>query len=174
MKRPVEARAFAAAADPTLPGPWEIEADLLEQEGARDRARAAYLKAADAGSQRAYVYYRLAQLESNNSRDKAVLERLGGWLEKARELEPENADVLAFLAQVRDGLQQNAEALPLARKAVELKPDGSYQRLALANVLWNARQREASIQMARTALQVAGGEEERRQAQEFLDFASKH
>jgi tetratricopeptide (TPR) repeat protein len=174
MRRPVEARAFAAAADPSLPGPWEIEAELLELEGARDRAKAAYLKAADAGSRRAHVYYRLAQLESNNSRDKAVLERVSGWLEKARELEPGNADVLAFLAKVRDSLEQNAEALPLARKAVELEPDASYHRLVLASVLWSARQRDAAIQMARTALQVAEGEEERRQAQEFLDFANKH
>jgi hypothetical protein len=82
--------------------------------------------------------------------------------------------VLSFLANVRDSLDQNAEALPLARKAVELEPDASYHRLVLARALWNARQREASIQMARTALQAADGEEERRQAQEFLDFAGKH
>jgi len=58
MDRPAEARAFAAEAakaDPTLPGPWEIEAELADADDRRDEAQSALAKAAAAGSKRAHV-----------------------------------------------------------------------------------------------------------------------
>jgi tetratricopeptide (TPR) repeat protein len=176
MDRPLEARAFAAEArkaDPAARGPWEIEADLLDREDRRDDARAAYAKAAEAGSKRARVYYRLAQLEWSPSADSATRERLAADLEKARVLDPEDADTLSFLADLRTDLGQADQALPLARKAVEIEPAGSYHRLALARALWQQRKPAEATQAARVALQTADDDSERRTAQEFLDFTAR-
>jgi len=176
MNRPAEARAFAAEAakaDSSLPGPWEIEAELADADDRRDEARAAFAKAAAAGSKRAHVYYRLAQLEWVKDADKTTLERLASTLEKAREMEPGSARTLSFLADIRSGLGQHDEALALARKAVEAEPAESYHRLTLARALWNARQREQAVQMARSALQAADDDSERQRAQSFLDFAAR-
>lgn len=175
MRRPAEARALAAEAakaDPRLPGPWEIEAELLD-EAADPAAGAAYRKAADAGSTSASVYYRLAQLDWSPHPDKPGLEHLAGTLEKARSLDPGRANVLSFLAEVRLALGQPEEALSLARKAVSLEPWESYHRLSLARVLSDAGRQDEAVESARSALQTADTEEERRQAQEFLDSASK-
>jgi hypothetical protein len=180
MDRPVEARAFAATAakaDPSLPGPWEIEAELLDTGQGSEQAKAAYRKAAEAGSLRARVYYRLAQLEWNagldQPRDKPQLSRLASWLDTARVLDPKDAAAHSFLAQVRDELEQREEALALATKAVELEPGESYHRLTMARILWNAGRSDESLQMAKTALQTADGDEEQQHAQRFLDFAAR-
>jgi len=174
MGRPAEARVFAAAAAKAyagLPGPWEIEAELLDTGEDHEPAKAAYQKAVEAGSKHARVYYRLAQLDWAPSPDKAGLERRAALLEKARELDPGRADTLSFLADVRVDLEQREEALALAQKAVELEPGNSYHHLALARVLWSMGRREEAAVAARTALQAAGSEDERRRAQQFLDFA---
>jgi tetratricopeptide (TPR) repeat protein len=176
MDRPLEARAAAAEAakaDAGVPGPWEIEADLLEREKRADEAKAAYAKAAEKGSKRAHVYYRLAQLEWSPSGDKAARERLAASLEKARALEPESANTLSFLADVRADLEQTDEALTLARKAVEIAPAESYHRLTLARVLWMSQRADEAVQTARSALMAADDESERKQAQEFLDWLLK-
>lgn len=176
MNRPAEARAFAAEAakaDAALPGPWEIEAELSDDEGRRDEAKAAFAKAAQAGSARAYVYYRLAQLEWVKGADRARLERLVTTLEKARGLEPESADTLSFLAGIRSDLGQHDEAVALAEKAVETEPAESYHRLSLARALWGSQRPDEALKMAQSALHTADDEAERRQAQGFLDFAAR-
>jgi hypothetical protein len=176
MGRPVEARALAAEAakaDPALAGPWEIEASLLDREKRTAEAKAAYAKAAAAGSKRAHVYYRLAQLEWTPDADKAAREGLAANLEKARALDPESADTLAFLADLRVDLDQPEEALALATKAVEIEPAESYHRLARARALWALQRSDEAVAMARSALAAADSDDERRHAQSFLDFAAR-
>jgi TPR repeat protein len=176
MGRPVEARALAAEAgklDATLPGPWEIEADLLDRENQRDQARAAFAKAAAAGSKRAHVYYRLAQLDWAPKPDKALSEKLAASLEKARELEPTSAAAHSFLAEVRLDLGQVDEALTLAKRAVDLEPAGSYHRMALARALWRAQRVEEAARIAKSALEAASDDNERRRAQDFLEFLGR-
>ena len=176
MNRPAEARALAAEAakaDPSLPGPWEIEAGLLDSEKQRDEARAAFAKAATAGSKRAHVYYRLAQLEWKQDADEALLKRLSDTLEKARSLEPDDANTLSFLAEVRTDQRQPEEAVSLARRAVEIEPAESYHRLALARALWSQRRPDEAMKVAQTALQAAATDSARQNAQAFLDFASR-
>lgn len=175
LDRPVEARAFAAEAtreDPTLPGPSEIEASLLEEEKRTEEAKAAYAKAAERGSRRAYVYYRLAQLEWTPHADKAAKARLAASLEKARALEPGSADTLSFLADLKSDLGQGEEALALAQKAIEIEPAESYHRLTLARVLWDLERVDEAMRAAQTALQAADDERSRKNAQEFLDFVA--
>ena len=176
MGRPVEARALAAEAakaDPALPGPWEIEAGLLDAGDRRDEARAAYARAAEAGSKKAYVHYRLAQLEWVQDADKAVLEKLAPRLETSRALDPADAYALSFLAEVRSSLGQPEEALELATQAVKADPAESYHRLALARVLWSQRRPNDAVKMAESALLASDDEDERRQVRQFLDFAAR-
>jgi tetratricopeptide (TPR) repeat protein len=176
MGRPVEARAFAAEAakaDPTLPGPWEIEATLLDADGKRDEAKAAYAKAVEAGSKNAYVHYRLAQLEWVPNPDAAQRERLAARLQVARELDPGSAFTLSFLAEVLSVQGKHEEAVKLAVEAVKNDPPETYHRMALARVLWNARDVENAVRMARSALQTADTEEEKKEVQQFLDFATR-
>ncbi len=176
MGRPVEARAFAAEAakaDPALPGPWEIEAALLDADGRRDEARAAFAKAVEAGSKNAYVHYRLAQLEWVPNPDAAQRERLVARLEAARALDPGRALTLSFLAEVLSGQGKHEEALPLAIQAVKSEPAETYHRMALARVLWNAHQPDEAIRVAQSALQTADTDEEKKEVQQFLDFAAR-
>jgi tetratricopeptide (TPR) repeat protein len=176
MDRPLEARAFAAEAaraDPGLPGPSEIEATLLEREKRTEEARAAYLKAVERGSQRAHVYYRLAQLEWAPNLDEAAKARLAASLEKARALEPTSADTLSFLADLKADLGQGAEALALVQKAIEIEPAESYHRLTLARVLWDLQRPDEAMRAAQTALQAADDDSSRKNAQEFLDFVAR-
>ncbi len=176
MGRPVEARAFAAEAakaDGALPGPWEIGGALLDADGRRDEAKAAFAKAVEAGSKSAYVHYRLAQLEWVPNPDAAQRERLAARLQVARELEPGRALTLSFLAEVLSGQGKHQEAFDLAIQAVKVEPAETYHRMALARVLWNARRPDEAIRMAQSALQTADTDEEKKEVQEFLDLASR-
>jgi TPR repeat protein len=175
MSRPAEARAAAAEAaklDPGHPGPWEIEAELLDAASEAEPAKEAFAKAAAAGSKRAHVYYRLAQLEWTANADEVSLARRAEMLEKARALEPESASVLSFLAEVRTDLGRHEEAVALAKRAVEIEPAKFYHRMALARALWGLQHTEEAVQMAQTALKAADSDRERQRAQAFLDFAA--
>ncbi len=176
MDRPVEARAFAAEAakaDPTLPGPWEIEAALLDRDGKRDEAKAAYARAVEAGSKSAYAHYRLAQLEWVPNPDAAQRERLAARLQAARVLAPGDAFTLSFLGEVLSGQGKHEEAAELAVQAVKNDPSETYHRMALARILWNAHDVEQAVKIAQSALQTADTDEERKQVQDFLDLAAK-
>jgi tetratricopeptide (TPR) repeat protein len=174
--RPVEARAFAAEAaqaDPALSGPWEIEAALRDAEDLRDEAKAAYTKAVEAGSKKAYVHYRLAQLEWEPGADRTRWERLATRLEAARALDPDAANTLSFLAEIRNSLGQHEEALGLATRAVELDPSRTYHRMALAHVLWNLRRPQDAVRMAESALRTADGDADRKEVEQFLELARR-
>jgi tetratricopeptide (TPR) repeat protein len=176
MGRPAEARAFAAEAkkaDASLSGPWEIEGRLFDAEGRPEEAKAAFAKAVEAGSKNGYIHYRLAQLEWVPSADRQVQERLAARLEAARALDPDAANTLSFLAEVRSSLGDNEEALKLAIRAVQIAPAETYHRMALVRILWALRRPDEAIRMAQSALQTAHSEAERRQVQQFLDFAAK-
>ena len=176
MGRPVEARALAAEAakaDSALPGPWEIEAALVDSADRPDEAMAAYAKAAQAGSKKSHVYYRLAQLEWAPSADKEQLEKRAARLETARELDPGNANALSFLAEVRSSLGQQEEALQLATRAVQADPAVTYHRMALARVLLSLRRADDAVRMAESALKTADSEAERQEVRQFLDFATR-
>jgi len=176
MGRPVEARAFAAEAakaDPSVPGPWEIEAALLDGEGKKDEAKAAYAKAVEAGSKNAHVHYRLAQLEWVPRPDAAQRDQLVARLQAARELDPANAFTLSFLAEALSSQGKHQEAAELAVQAVKNDPSETYHRMALARILWNAHEVEQAVKVAQSALQTADTDEEKKEVRGFLDFAAK-
>jgi tetratricopeptide (TPR) repeat protein len=176
MARPVEARAFAAEAakaDPNLPGPWEIEAALLDGEGKKDEAKVAYAKAVAAASKSAHVHYRLAQLEWVPDPDTAQRDQLVARLQTARDLDPGNAFTLSFLAEALSGQGKHQEAADLAVQAVKIDPSETYHRLALARVLWNAHEVDQAAKVAQSALQTADTDQEKKEVQEFLDFLAR-
>ena len=165
--------AEAAKADPNLPGPWEIEAALLDTSEHREEAKAAYSKAAEAGSTSARTYYRLAQLEWTPNADQALQEKLAARLETARQLDPTNAYALSFLADVRSSLGQREEALQLAMRAVQADPAVTYHRLALARVLWSLQRTDEALQAAESAMKTADSEVEQQQVRDFLALVAR-
>jgi tetratricopeptide (TPR) repeat protein len=126
------------------------------------------------GSKRAQVYYRAAQLSRPaQGADRATNQSISATLERAIALDPEFANALSFLADVKSDLGESEEAVGLAQKAVKIEPDSPYHRLAFARALWNAGRASDAIAAARSALTVADEEAERSYAQRFLDFALK-
>jgi tetratricopeptide (TPR) repeat protein len=170
--RPVEARALAAEAaqaDPQSPGPWEVEAQILDRENQDDKAREAFAKAAELGSRRAFVYYRLAQLEWKPGWDEARVKRQEAMLRRAHELDPADTNVMSSLADTLAALRRPEEALPLARQAVQNDPSSSYHRLTLARIARDLGRVDDAIPIAESAVSAADDDAERRRAQEFLD-----
>ncbi len=173
MNRPVEARALAAEAaqaEPGSPGPWEIEAQLLDREDQRDKAKEAYAKAAELGSQRAFVYYRLAQLRFSQDASAEQQKLQEATLRRAHELDPQDANAMSFLAETLAGLGQLEEAGTLARKAVQSDPASSYHRLVLARIARDMGQLEDAIAIAQSAVTAADDDAERSSAQQYVDW----
>ena len=173
MNRPVEARALAAEAaqaEPSSPGPWEIEAQLLDRESQRDKAKEAYAKAVELGSQRAFVHYRLAQLRWTQDADAAQLKVQEATLRRAHELDPKDANAMSFLAETLAGLGQLEEAGTLGRKAVQSDPASSYHRLVLARIARDLGQLEDAIAIAQSAVTAADDDAERSSAQQYVDW----
>jgi len=74
---------------------------------------------------------------------------------------------------MRSALGDNEEALKLATRAVQIEPANTYHRMALARILWTMRRSDEAVRVAQSDLQTAKGEAEKRQVQQFLDFAAK-
>jgi tetratricopeptide (TPR) repeat protein len=176
MRRPGEARALldeAKKAAPELAAVWEVEATLAEAEKDADRARSAYGKAVELGSTSYRAHYRYAQLSWRPDADDEALKRVEKSLARAIELNHDYAPGYSFLAEVMARLGRAADALPLARRAVKLEPENSYHRVALARVLWAAGNRDEALREAEAGLAAATDDQDRRQAQEMLEFLRK-
>lgn len=173
MQRPVEARALAAearAADPASPGPDEIEAALLDAAGDEAGAKAALEKAVAAGSRRARTHYRLAQRSWATTADEALLAQVASLLERSIVLDPTDPDSHSFLAEVRVQQRRSADALPLARRAVELEPGRTYHHVALARALWGDGKAAEAVAAAQAGMDVARSAQDRERARRMLDF----
>jgi len=177
MARPVEARAAIAEAkkmDARLAAPYEVEGSLLEAEQKREETVQALSKAVELGSDNFNVYFRLAMLTWKPGADAETLQNLKQWLSRAVQLNDSFAPAFVNLSNVLLQLRQPADAVVPARQAVSLEPAETSYRLALAEALWGASQREEAIKEARTALADARTDQERRQAQARLDsFAAR-
>jgi tetratricopeptide (TPR) repeat protein len=99
-----------------------------------------YQKARAASPQLAEVYmYHGTALAAEGKYDAAVAE-----LQKAIELKPHNAEIHAWLADVRERQRRPADAIEQYRIAIEEQPDFRIARLELAkNLLYAGRSREA-------------------------------
>lgn len=177
MSRPVEARALsaeAAKADPSSPGPAEIEGALQDRERNTAGAKAAYERAASLGSKQAQIYFRLAQMARPDgaSLDEATRARMTGHLEKAIALAPDFANALAMLADLRSDAGDSS-GIDLAQRAVRADPAEAYHRLTLARAFWNAHRPDEAIAAAQGAMSVAENDEQRGYVRRFLEFTAR-
>jgi predicted Zn-dependent protease len=174
MQRPVEARALideTRRADPKAGDADAAEAMLLEREGKRAEAHAAYAKATASGATNAWAYYRAAMLTWEAPRpDEATMKQIESNLARAVELNPLFANACAGLAEVRAALKQSpARIVPLLQKAVNLDPSDPWIRISAARALWHMNELQQARRIAQIALDLAADDARARsEAQRLL------
>jgi tetratricopeptide (TPR) repeat protein len=174
MQRPVEARALigeARLADPKAGDADVAEALLLEREGKRDEARAAYVKGASAGATNAWAYYRAAMLTwEGKSPDETTMKQIESNLARATELNPLFASAYAALGEVRAALKQSpAQIVPALQKAVSIDPSDPWIRISAARALWRMNELQQARKIAQIALDLSTDDERARaEAQRLL------
>ncbi|MEO8360524.1 MAG: tetratricopeptide repeat protein [Vicinamibacteria bacterium] len=177
MNRPVDTRGLlrlAKAADPTLVRPLEIEAILFEREQRTAESKAAIEAAIQLGSKNGGLYYRLAQLQWTKPMAKPALEATRKLLEQARDLSPDDANVLAYLAEVEGDLGLSEAALENAQKAAAAAPADVYAQMALARAQWNSKQVNPAIATAKVAIPLAKLASQKQSVQQFTAFAARN
>jgi tetratricopeptide (TPR) repeat protein len=171
--RPAEARGAVADArksSPASSGSYEAEASLLDSEGKRDEALAAYVKATELGSTNGYVYYRLAALTWGTDPDEETLGRIETLLKRAVTLNDRFAPAYTLLADAVARGSQPSAALEFATKASALEPGEAAPRLARARVSWRLGRRDEARADALAARVLADSDQERKEVQQLLDF----
>jgi tetratricopeptide (TPR) repeat protein len=176
MNRPVDARALIAegrkTAMPAVAG-FEAEAMLLDREGKRDDALAAFLKAEELRSENFFVHYRLATLTFPATPTAESLAPLETRLRRAVELNDAYSASLGLLANILVTRNQAEAALVFAKRAATLEPGDAPARAAFARALWAGGQRPEAMGHARAALSLAQDDAQRRQVQELIDFFTR-
>ena len=173
MQRSIEARALineARKADPKAGDVDAAEGLLLEHEGKRDDARAAYVKATEAGATNPWAYYRAAMLTWEGQPDDATLKKIEANLARAVELNPSFAAACAELAEARAALRQPpAKIVPLLQKAVSLDPSDPWIRISAARALWRMNELQQARKIAQIAVTLSSDDERARtEAQRLL------
>ena len=177
LNRPVDARGLlrqVKAADPTLPRPLEIEAVLYEREQRSAESRKAIEAAIQLGSKNASLYYRLAQLQWSRTMAKPLLLSVQKLLETARDLSPQDASTLSYLAEIQGDLSLFPPALDNAQRGAAAAPAEVYALMALARAQWNAKQTDAALATAKKALVLAKLPTQKQRVQEFQAFATRN
>lgn len=170
MRRPVEARAAiadarTAAAD--APDGFLAEALMLDREGKRDDAIAAFTRAVDAGSTNPYAPYRLAMLLWQPQMDHDTQVRIEKLLGQAIALNKRNAAAYARFGEIRAVLG-SGEPMPYVAQAITLEPGEPSHRLTAARVLWRQKKYGDALKQAQTAAALARTEEERNNATQMV------
>jgi len=177
MGRAAEARVSieeARRADPNQPASDVAEALLLENEGRRDEAIAAYAKAVEHGSDNAYAYYRLALLSWGAHPDRETLVAIDKRLTAATRLNERMASAYAALGEAKAALTGNLDdAIPLVKRAISLEPGEAGHHLSAARVLWRGRQFDAARSEAHAAARLANTDYERRESEQLLASLDK-
>ena len=171
--RAVEARALITESrklDETSPQSYEVEGQLLEREGKRAEAQAAFEKAEQLKSENFYTYLRLANLTWP---DKAASPEMERRLRRAVALNDGHAPTQAALADALVASHHAADALEPAKRAVALEPAAAQPRLTLARVQWALMNRPVARGLARSALLASRTDGERKDAQALIDFFDK-
>ena len=169
--RPIECRARLASAKASPPNGAvdEIEGLLLDRDGKRDEALAAYTRATELGGGSYYGEYRFASLSWPQAPDtKEPFPKMERSLRRAVELRPTFAPAHALLAAVLVQLDRASEGLPLAQRAVALDPTESFHQLTLARVLFRLGKRGEAIAPAQHARTLAKSAFDVNAAEQFL------
>jgi tetratricopeptide (TPR) repeat protein len=172
--RATEARAQLAAAA-GVPAAAEIEGILLEREGKRDEAKQAYARASEAGVSSFYGEYRFALLSrpEEDSPPRGTLATLEKSLRRSIELNARYAPAHALLADTLLRQERAADALSVAQRALELDSRDVYTQLAISRALWTLGRSDEAMSGARRALSIATTADDRKDAQEMVDFIAK-
>ena len=174
MRRPVEARAAIDEARKAGPAPdaFTAEALLLDAAGEEDEAKAAYARAAEAGSTSPYAYYRLASLLFRPEPDHDTLVRIEKTLSQAVALNNRYASAYALLGETRS-LLGTGEPLGMALRAISLEPGEAHYRLTAASILWRQRNYDDALKQAQAGLSLADNGDERRRAEKMIESLTK-
>ena len=174
FRRPVEARAAIAAAGANRgAGTYDVEALLLDREGKRDEARAAYAKAAELNSDSFYTHYRLATLIWTANADADTRRRIETLLRRSVALNSFYSPSHAFLADTIARGATPADALPIAIRAASLDVTSASARMTLARVLGRLGRRDEAIGHARASRAMAQTDDERGAAEELIAFLTR-
>jgi len=153
----------AREADKALVSTLDVEALLLDQSSERDKARAAFEKAAEAGSTSFYTYYRLAQMLSGDT-SRATVTRRETLLERSVKANGRFSPGHAMLSEVKAQLGKASDAVDLGRKAVEMEPNAFGAHYALARALAAADHPAEAIRESRQAGAFARDDSQRQAA----------
>jgi tetratricopeptide (TPR) repeat protein len=170
MGRPVDARAAIAdarTAAAEVPDGFLAEALLLDREGKRDQAIAAFTRAVDTGSTSPYAPYRLAMLLWQPQMDRETQVRIEKLLGQAISSNKRNATAYARFGEIR-GILGSGEPMPYVLQAITLEPGEPSHRLTAARVLWRQKKYGDALKQAQAAASVARTEEERGAAMQMI------
>jgi hypothetical protein len=176
MNRAVDARALIAESRksaPTGSRGYEVEAMLLDREGKRDEARAAFAKAAELNSESFYAHYRLALLMWRSDLDEATRGRIEALAKRSVALNESYANAYALLADAIARGPQAADGVAPALKALALEPANSSHRLSLARVYWAMGRRDSAKATALAGRALSRSDAERREAEDLLAFFNR-
>jgi tetratricopeptide (TPR) repeat protein len=169
MNRPAEARAaIEEARKEALPADsFVAEALLLEREGKREEARAAFERAVAGGTTSSYAYYRLASLRWSPRPDRDTLAGMEQLLLKALALNGRHASSNALFAEVRS-LLGTGEPMGFARRAIALAPSEPRYRLTAARILLRQQKYDEALKEAQITLAMAAGADVRPDVEELI------
>lgn len=175
MARPAEARAAldeARNADPAAAAPAVAAGLLLQAEGKRNEARAAFGKAVELGTASAYAHYWFARLSwLGDEPDPDTMTKIEKSAARAAALNPRDADAYAYLAEVQAALKRPRDTVAaVIRRAIRLEPKESRHHLTAARVFWRLEMDEDARTAVDTALSLAQDEAERDEAERMMKF----
>ena len=176
MNRAVEARALVAESRKSAPDAaraYEVEAMLLDREGKRDEARAAFARAAELNSENFYTHYRLGLLTWRSDLDEATRGRIEALAKRSVALNESYAHAYALLADAIARGPQAADGVAPALKALALEPANSSHRLSLARVYWAMGRRDSAKATALAGRALSRSDAERREAEDLLAFFNR-
>jgi tetratricopeptide (TPR) repeat protein len=169
-------RAIAEArkADPSDAETYTAEGQLLEREGKRDEAVAAYRTAIEHGSQNAYAYYRFGVLSWGRDPDRDTLASIENALARAIDLNNRFASAYAALAEARAALHAEPDAaVSLVKRAIALEPSEPQHHLSAARIFWRLTRFDDARKEAQTAAALAQAPDDRDEAQRILTSIPK-
>lgn len=134
---------------PNKPLPYMLQAQVLQAQGDRVRARDRYEQALKADPAHVPAVKALAALDVAEGKREAALKRS----EELRSRDPDNPDVVLAVAELRLATGQNAEGVAeLLAEAVRKNPKEAPLRVAQVELLLAQRKPEAALSVAQNAL----------------------
>jgi tetratricopeptide (TPR) repeat protein len=175
MRRPVEARAAIAEARKAgdAPDSFTAEALLLEREGKTEEAKAAYERAAAAGTTIEYAYYRLGSMLWQPDSSPETLQRVEDLFAEAIKRNTRDAWAYASIGEVRSVRGSPGDPMGMVRRALSLEPGEAHHHLRAASVLWRQKKYDEALVQAQAARELATDDQVRQHAADMIEGISR-